>query len=166
MKNFFLCILSLNIIFLSGCSSVRRSNQDHIQSYSKQLASLISLIRSEKTDLQRIKMSSKQLMDRSEPIYAIFVKKNQDCGAMLQQILDEREKMLSIELDVIEQDYHEGQALVPAPNHCYHAKELVVHPATVYLLAQQEFNPKIKEAMLDELIELDSHMGEFLKDNE
>lgn len=166
MKNFFLCILSLNIIFLAGCSSVCRRDARHIERYSEDLASLIATIRSEKPDLELIKESSLALMDRAEPIYLMFVKKNQDCRPMLKQVLDEREKMLQINLEAIERDYHEGQALVAAPDHCYHAKELVVHPATVYLLAQEEFNPDIREAMLDELIELDSHMGEFLKDNE
>lgn len=161
MKNFAILFIS---ICLGACSTTCNRADRIVKNYHHELSELLQMINKESPDLELIKESSLTLMDLSEPIYMHYVKKSPDCRDFLKGVLDKREEMLLIELEAIERDFHEGEALPQAPDHCFHAKELVVHPATVYLLAKLEFNSEVRSDMLAELVELGVHLDEFMQD--
>lgn len=161
MKNFAMLFL---LFYLGGCTTTCKRADHFVKNYHNELSGLLELIKKESPDLELIKESSLTLMDLSEPIYVHYVKKSPDCRDFLKGILDKREQMLLIDLEAIERDFHEGEALPPAPDHCFHAKELVVHPATVYLLAKLEFKEEVRADMLAELVELGVHLDEFMQD--
>jgi hypothetical protein len=62
----------------------------------------------------------------------------------------------------MEEDYHGGAALPKSKDFCFESKELLVHPATVYLLSKNSKLPagQIKEQMTAELEELQEHFDE------
>ena len=70
--------------------------------------------------------------------------------------------MLTISVDEIERDYHADGKLPPVKDAaCYHAKDLLVHPATVVVLAtNQTHDQKTKEQMHHEIEEVLEHFGQ------
>ena len=72
------------------------------------------------------------------------------------------DEMLTISVDEIERDYHADGKLPPVKDAaCYHAKDLLVHPATVVVLAaNQTHDQKTKEQMHHEIEEVLEHFGQ------
>jgi hypothetical protein len=93
-----------------------------------------------------------------------FALKYPDCHALIKKVISEREAMLEMELVDIERLYHEGEALPEAKLLCYNPKELIVHPATVYLLTLDNKVEKPIMSMRAELEELDLHFNLFRED--
>ena len=70
--------------------------------------------------------------------------------------------MLNSSLEAIERDYHADGKLPPMKRAvCYHAKDLLVHPATMAVIAKtQKDSPKTREMISHELEEVLAHFGE------
>ena len=45
-------------------------------------------------------------------------------------IWQDADLMLGMDLESLEKNYHQDEALPKAPDNCYHVKDLLVHPAT------------------------------------
>jgi len=75
------------------------------------------------------------------------------------------DEMQTISLPQIERDYHDGEALPKSADHCYNAKELVVHPATVVILAKKKISSKTREQMLAEIDEVIAHLDLYNEDS-
>ena len=71
-------------------------------------------------------------------------------------------KMLTLSLEDIEKDYHADGKLPPMKQAvCYHAKDLLVHPATVVVIAKTQPDNKDTRKMLHaEIEEVLEHFGE------
>lgn len=83
-----------------------------------------------------------------------------ECEAYLKELLALENRLLTLSADAIEAGYHrDGQLPKTAQPLCHHAKDLVVHPATVLILMKQS-PPAKSELMLRELVELTGHLAE------
>lgn len=98
------------------------------------------------------------LVEDSKTILAQVIKAKPQCADYLNKTLAAADAMLTMDLDTIERDYHKDGALPKAPGECYHAKDLLVHPATAVVLARGEtFNKDTLETIEHEIEEVLSH---------
>lgn len=82
------------------------------------------------------------------------------CEAYLKALLDRGDELLTLSAENIEKGYHrDGQLPKTKAPICHHAKDLVVHPATVLILMKQS-PPAKSDLMLRELVELTGHLAE------
>lgn len=162
MKN--IVVISLTLLVFSGCSSLSSSHPADAYKYKKDLTSLRTYLIQKNVDMQRVEQEALSLMDQAIPLLKSFAAKYPDCQELIQVIIDEREKMLQMKLSEIERVYHEGEGLPESDLRCYNPKEMVVHPATVYLLTQTDNVEKPLMSMRAELDELDLHFDLFRED--
>lgn len=162
MKN--IIILSLTALIFASCSSLDSSHPGDAYRYKKDLTELREHLNQKNVDMQWVKEESLSLVDQAVPLLESFAAKYPDCRELIEIVLEKRESMLEMELSEIERLYHEGEALPEADLRCYNPKEMVVHPATVYLLTQtnEVENPLL--SMSAELEELDLHFDLFRED--
>ena len=90
----------------------------------------------------QLEHQSLELVESSKKILAQVIQSKPQCADYLNQTLAAADSMLTMDLDVIERDYHQDGALPKAPSECYHAKDLLVHPATAVVLARGEYFDK------------------------
>jgi hypothetical protein len=84
-----------------------------------------------------------------------------ECNEYLSRLLSVDEALLELSPEVIEAGYHRDGRLPKSPSpKCYHAKDLMVHPATVFVLNKVTPRPK-SELMLREVVELKGHLDEI-----
>lgn len=102
-----------------------------------------------------------RLLVTAEPLIERVRANQAECVPMLDKILKDKNKMTQISLKEIETQYHEGAALPEAPENCYLAKELAVHPATVIILSKLAPNDERREQMKDEIAEVLAHLDEL-----
>ena len=69
-------------------------------------------------------------------------------------------KLDTLTLEEIERDYHADGALPEAPDFCYHAKDLIVHPATVILLTREPDSELTRGRIGAEIQEVRAHVGQ------
>lgn len=69
------------------------------------------------------------------------------------------DRLSSIDVDELERDYHADGALPQAPGFCYNAKDLLVHPATVVVLARSGDGPEVHRRMAAEMREALTHLA-------
>ncbi|MGB0647991.1 MAG: hypothetical protein ACPGQS_12485 [Bradymonadia bacterium] len=82
------------------------------------------------------------------------------CEAYLKTLLARENELLALSAEAIEAGYHrDGELPNTKEPICHHAKDLVVHPATVLILMKQT-PPAKRELMLRELVELTGHLAE------
>ena len=89
-----------------------------------------------------------------------FIEQNAECKEYLTVAMDSVETMFSLTLEQIESDYH-ADGKLPAMNDvkCYHAKDLLVHPATVAVIAKElPESTESREMILDEIAEVLEHL--------
>jgi len=105
---------------------------------------------------------AKQLVTISTTLLPQVAAKHAQCQEYLSVALSAATKMQNISLDAIEKDYHADGKLPPVKDaKCYHAKDLLVHPATVVVLAKQGTNTDtVKAQMLDEIDEVIEHFSQ------
>ncbi|SMF68651.1 hypothetical protein [Pseudobacteriovorax antillogorgiicola] len=127
-------------------------------SYGKKLDATMTLIQ-KKADHNDIKKAAQDLVDESQPILKKFAKKYNQCEEYLGVVLKVADKLTSMDLDKIEADYHQDKALPKAESRCYHAKDLLVHPATVVVLAKKKPSKDNYAKMTAELAELKAHLA-------
>lgn len=162
MKN--IIILSLSALILGGCASFPSNDPADAYAYKKELTALRTHLTKKNIDKQWVKEESLGLIERARPLLESFAAKYPDCGELIAEVLNNQEKMLQMELPEIERQFHEGEALPESDLRCYNPKELVVHPATVYVLTQTDDVEKPEMSMRAELEELDLHFELFRED--
>ena len=91
-----------------------------------------------------------------------FVAKQPICKEYIEAAMLAANKMLTLSLEDIEKDYHADGKLPPMKQAvCYHAKDLLVHPATVVVIAKTQPDNKDTRKMLHaEIEEVLEHFGE------
>lgn len=162
MKN--IIILFLSALILSSCASFKESDSAAAHSYKKELTALRTHLLKKNIDMQWVKEESLGLIERATALLESFAAKYPDCRELISQVLENRERMLQMELPEIESQFHEGEALPESELICYNPKELVVHPATVFLLTQSQDVENPLMSMRAELEELDLHFDLFRED--
>lgn len=109
-----------------------------------------------------IKIKAENLTRLSTKLLPAFVAKQPVCKDYIQAAIDASETMLNISLEKIESDYHADGKLPPMKQAvCYHAKDLLVHPATVAVIAGTlPDNAKTREQLHHEIEEVLEHFNE------
>lgn len=153
--------MGLCLFILSGCSSPRDEAKNVTQQASTRLSKdgkpKAALLRYQAlaTDLlkvlqapndwartksasQSVATKTKALHDLGDEIGRRLGLKVPVCHAYLKVLLDASPRLADLSLEAIEADYHRDGKLPKSPDErCYHAKDLIVHPATVTILNRQ-----------------------------
>jgi len=120
----------------------------------------------ESGSLSDVKSKAIALTRLSTQLLPTFVKKQPVCSEYINAAMQASERMLSISLDEIEADYHaDGKLPSMKQPVCYHAKDLLVHPATVAVIAKTLPDSKeTREKLHHEIVEVLEHFNEVKRD--
>lgn len=110
--------------------------------------------------LTRIRDRAQHLSELSQTILGDFAVRYPPCGRYLNGALGVMKKLDTLTLEEIERDYHADGALPDAPDFCYHAKDLIVHPATVILLTREPDTELTRGRISAEIQEVRAHVGQ------
>ncbi|MBV72133.1 MAG: hypothetical protein CMH52_12465 [Myxococcales bacterium] len=145
-------------------SSQATSGKADLQAYGTLAKSLLDSIQSGK-DAKTVGAMAEKLVALGERIASAFSKKHSDCGAYLGALLAASKQLTSLSLDAIERDYHSDGKLPKSPDDkCYHAKDLIVHPATVVILSNQGLAKKEqRDKATGEIAEVLAHLSDVEK---
>lgn len=110
---------------------------------------------------EQINQSSAQLVELAKKILPAFSKNNPKCVDYLNTVMAAADSMQSLTLEQIEADYHlDGKLPTLTSGDCYHAKDLLVHPATVVVMSKTlADNKENRRQMAHELTEVIQHLG-------
>jgi hypothetical protein len=144
------------IILLPSCALLSKNPE---KAFHKKTEEIVELLSKESSPnlYQKVNKMSLELIELAKPIVAKQKDLYPDCVAFLNKVEGDLPKMKNLSLEQIEKDYHAGEALPDAPEHCFEAKEMIVHPTTVYILSKQPLDDISTEKALDELLELVAH---------
>jgi hypothetical protein len=161
-----LITLTFLIILGTSCSLINKNKQSDegkklLNSYRSESLELIKMNKAKSKRLSLRKKSS-SLINLARPILNKLISENKVCSQFLKQTLSDIKKMKKLSLDKIEELYHDGEALPEMEDEtCILGKELVVHPAIVYILTKKKLNSKSREQINEELEEVLSHLDEL-----
>jgi len=146
-------VLALSLCCISTLTFAK--TDDMLSKYENIAASTVKNIMT--SSFENINKSSSQLVDLAKEILPAFSKSNTACNVYLGAVMDAADTMQKITLAEIEADYHADGKLPPLTSgDCYHAKDLLVHPATVVVMAKTlndtEANRKKMAHELEEVI--------------
>lgn len=132
-----LCISA--VIALSACSMTKnqesQSPEALFATYKDNAQQLVSLI-SEQGNDAKVEKYSATLVQVSQPILKAFIKKFPQCDEYLTAVSKAADIIPTLPLSEIESGYHaDGKLPQLTDANCYHAKDLLVHPATVQAMA-------------------------------
>lgn len=110
---------------------------------------------------QKIAKSSTELVNLAKDILPAFTKSNPECKVYLDAVMLASDSMQQLSLDEIEADYHlDGKLPALTSGDCYHAKDLLVHPATVVVMAKTlKDTSKNRKKMSHEIEEVIQHLN-------
>jgi len=99
-----------------------------------------------------------RLLELADAMMPAFIARHPGCGAYLEAARQVRHRWQDLDAESLERDYHHDGVLpsegtTPA---CYHAKDLVVHPASAAALLSQD--PPDAEAARREISEVLAHL--------
>ncbi|MEC7120364.1 MAG: hypothetical protein VXW65_10730 [Pseudomonadota bacterium] len=130
-----------------------------VDQYQQAAQALVDQLKSS-SDAVALKGAAQALTEQSVPILAGFSTLHPTCAAYLQAAQAVLGKLDSISHQDIEQQYHHDQALPSASAECFHAKDLLVHPATVVVLLRDPSQLSAqREGMITEIDEVIGHIG-------
>lgn len=135
-----------------------KSSTGWIESYRKQTQKLVEDAKDQKVSPESLVIQAKKLVAVSKPIVRNFALAHVECKDYLEAVLDNVNLMYSLTEEKIEASFHKDGALPKSADACYHAKDLVVHPATVVVLAQAKGKLK-RIAMSNEMQETLAHLA-------
>jgi len=172
---FFLCrgLAPLSVaagLALAGCgdksaspgASADASGQqelvEKLSAYERRMAGLIETLRGEGGDAGAVEQAARELVERSVPIVDGFAKLHPDCADYIEASKEVIDELETIGPEAIERDYHQDGALPEGSPECYHAKDLLVHPATVVVLVREGGLGENRRSMLHEMQENQRHL--------
>lgn len=144
-------------IFITACAQLTVDDQLNSikKTYTKNAISLLKLNEKE-AGSQQIKEMSQGLVDLGVNFLSLYAKKHKECKSLISTIIARKSVMTKLNLDEIEEQYHDGSALPKANDNCLEAKEMVVHPATAVIISNKKFLSKVNreqiEAEINEVI--------------
>ncbi|WP_420590877.1 hypothetical protein [Bacterioplanoides sp.] len=105
-----------------------------LQTYQQQAKTLLTTLENKG---KNIEAASAELVNTSLPIVDQFIVKYPECSEYLGALKKAASVIPTLPLEEIESGYHADGKLPPLKNaQCYHAKDLLVHPATVQAMAK------------------------------
>ena len=159
---------------ITGCGEEKQATQQtkaqpatgntELVTYKKGAKELISMIKEAKPDAD-IAAKSAELVAGSKQIINQFMVKHPKCTAYLTALNEAADVIPTLPLEEIESGYHEDGKLpkFDDPN-CYHAKDLLVHPATVQAMATIGIkDAAMRESAEHEIIEVIAHFSQVEK---
>lgn len=144
---------------LSACQSDTQG-ESAWNLYQKQSEALVAA--TAKAPLVEVAKDALALVATAKEILPLVIQKQDQCKQYLDVALSAADSMTQLTLDEIERDYHaDGKLPAVTGALCYHAKDLLVHPATVAVIATTEKdNDKTRTMLKDELVEVLQHFSE------
>lgn len=130
-----------------------------VAKYSAALDSLLGTLAG-KNEPKMVDAKARQLFTLSQTIITEFINVKPECAEYLRALLKVEESLLKLTPETIESGYHRD-GLLPKNEQpvCHHAKDLMVHPATVVILNMQ--TPRVDRVLMQkEVIELKGHLHE------
>lgn len=111
-------------------------------------------------DFSSLGEQAENLTRLSTQLLPQFIEKNDECKMYLSVAINSVDVMLNQSLEQIEADYHSDGKLPPMSDvKCYHAKDLLVHPATVAVIAKKlPENDESRSMIHDEIAEVLEHL--------
>ena len=149
----------------SSHSKEKEAKPDTVSQYTDLLASLQKTIQNKATPTQ-IEKDAKKLTTLGEMLVRQYLKKYKECDPYLTALVSAKPALSDLSLEEIEVGYHAGDKLPKMKSEkCYHVKDLLVHPATVVIMARNQLKgDNAYDKALAELIELDGHLGQVKED--
>ena len=152
------------LFLISSCAMFSNDERDldkNISLYKAKANELVLNIKGKKP-FGQIRTMSNELLKIGGLVISGYRERDKSCNDYLNKVLEAQAKMLTLKLEEIEGQYHEGSALPETDKDlCITAKELVVHPATVVILSRLEDNSANRESMEEELKEVINHVEEL-----
>jgi hypothetical protein len=132
-----------------------------LTSYKSAAEALIVLIDNGGVDTD-IENASAALVKSAKPILRSFIKKFPQCQEYLTALNNAADTIPTLTLAEIETGYHaDGKLPAITDANCYHAKDLLVHPATVQAMAKIGINDAAQRADAKaEIVEVISHFSQ------
>lgn len=114
------------------------------------------------SDFNRLAVLSSQLTHISTQILPDFIEKQPVCKEYITAAIKAAIPMQTMSLEDIERDYHADGKLPPMKDaSCYHAKDLLVHPATISVIVKTlPDTSKNREMVAHELEEVLEHFSQ------
>lgn len=125
----------LPLIFIATLlSPLTHAEVRDLKEYRTEAASILYKLQNKED--KNIESEAKSLVNISKSIVAQSIKALPQCTEYLSALLDVADTIATLPLDDIEHGYHADGKLPPLKDGaCYHAKDLLVHPATVQAMA-------------------------------
>ena len=107
---------------------------------------------------KKVQDTSKSLVEKGINLTKLMLEKEPECAPYLNALLKAAPTLGNLSAEDIETGYHQDGKLPKSPKEaCYHAKDLVVHPATVLVMAKSVEAVKPVE-MKKEIAEVIAHL--------
>ncbi len=156
--------LTLGAIFsvtlLTSCGDKIEVKNDAWSQYEALATKIVNQASTE--TFNHLALSSEKLTELSMELLPSFVKKQPICEEYINAVIAAQPIMLTLYLDDIERDYHaDGKLPVIKDASCYHAKDLLVHPATAVVISKTlEATPETREQLKHEMEEVLEHFNQ------
>lgn len=150
-------ILMASALSFSISAFGNAEKQNEAQNYGQVLQAALAELNGSQ-DATKLKGHMQDLVKLSKDLNKGFAERHSECREYLNAALAVADKMPEMSLEHIEKNYHADAALPKASALCHHAKDLLVHPATVLILLRSK-NAGAMSKSLAELTELNSHLA-------
>lgn len=117
--------------------------------------------------LEQLADDAAKLTDLSLQLLPEFVKKQPICSEYLQAAMAAKDVMLTLPLAELEK-FHRAGGKLPAMQYsiCYHAKDLLLHPATAAVISKTHTDtPETRDKIKQEILEVLEHFNQVKKDS-
>ena len=148
-------------------SSTLQAESSVLNHYQQQAKALLSKLQQQSSET--IEQDAAAMVAASLPILSQFRSRYPECGDYLDALQQASSALPDMPLERIETGYHADAELPPLTNAaCYHAKDLLVHPATVQAMAKKGINTdkqwQSAEHEIEEVIEHFSQVEMAMKE--
>lgn len=160
-KPFFLVLSTVvSASLLTSCSDKKQVANDYWQQYEVLATQIVNDAGT--ASFNHLAKSSEKLTELSMKILPEFVNKQPICETYVNAVIAAQPVMLTLSLDDIERDYHADGKLPEIKDvSCYHAKDLLVHPATAVVISKTLIEtPESREQLKHEMEEVLEHFNQ------
>lgn len=139
--------------------SIKQQTQTELDHYQQEAKKLLTNLENKQGNIEQ---QARQLVDLSKPIVQRFIQRHAQCGEYLGALQQAADHIAKLPLAEIESGYHaDGKLPALTDASCYHAKDLLVHAATVQAMAtiglKDDTNWKSAAHEIEEVLE---HFGQ------
>lgn len=145
-------LILLSSVFFSNCTTAPKKDSlsENGNSYIHKTQNLLDGLDNNLSPDQVIK-DAHELISLATPVIQDFQSRHPECLKYLDVVLSFSDVMPNLTLEEIKSQFHEGQVLPDGAEICLIAKDLIVQPATVIILARDHYNDEGKDQIRSEL---------------